>query len=379
MFSVNATVFDETVTTGKLFWAFDSGSEAFDYLGTGQVLNLAYTVQVVDPQGGFANGTITVTIIGTNDAPVNNASRTFTISYFRTLSVPAPALLEGMTDPEGDAMVIDLHVPPQFGSLTTTADGGFEFIPAERIEGTMTFTVRVWDGQDATYVVHQIIVTRPLGPPPGDQAATFGSRGSIVIDDSADGDELSPISERLEVNRSEGGEVRDGLRPRLEIGLSNWEYEIAVERMDPERTWPTLGARLDGSQGSDQILSQLRDVADLQRAAPLSEPGSSVTFEPTLEPTFEPTFEVADGDALTWELQSPPEPDQAPGEATWSSFWVRTDVAVGIGAMLMWIIYHSRFAAGFAAKSVVKEWTEPGSPEGNRPSAAETDFGDDEK
>jgi VCBS repeat-containing protein len=72
MFTVTpAAILDGTQTTNTLAWSFNSGSEAFDYLATGETLVLTYTVTVTDDDGTplSATETVTITITGTNDAP----------------------------------------------------------------------------------------------------------------------------------------------------------------------------------------------------------------------------------------------------------------------------------------------------------------------
>ncbi len=56
-------VIDGTATTGTIAWDFDSGAEAFDYLGFGQTLVLDYTLQVSDGAETDIQ-TVTVTITG---------------------------------------------------------------------------------------------------------------------------------------------------------------------------------------------------------------------------------------------------------------------------------------------------------------------------
>jgi VCBS repeat-containing protein len=71
MLSVTAgSIAADTGAAGNLAWAFDSGSEAFDYLDENETLTLAYTVTVTDDSGATDTQTVTVTITGTNDAPV---------------------------------------------------------------------------------------------------------------------------------------------------------------------------------------------------------------------------------------------------------------------------------------------------------------------
>ncbi|MBM5820575.1 MAG: hypothetical protein FJ070_10915, partial [Cyanobacteria bacterium K_DeepCast_150m_m2_101] len=54
---------------GLLKWSFNSGAEAFNYLGAGQTLNLTYTITIADGKGGSIDQTVVVTLIGTNDGP----------------------------------------------------------------------------------------------------------------------------------------------------------------------------------------------------------------------------------------------------------------------------------------------------------------------
>ncbi|MCE9666121.1 VCBS domain-containing protein, partial [Halomonas sp. M5N1S17] len=56
--------------SGTLSWMFDSGNEAFDYLADGESLELTYTITATDSQGEAATQAVTITITGTNDAPV---------------------------------------------------------------------------------------------------------------------------------------------------------------------------------------------------------------------------------------------------------------------------------------------------------------------
>src|SRR5262249_22982351 len=53
--------------THNLHWGFDSGSEAFNYLNSGQHLTLTYTVAVSDGHGGTDDQTVVVAINGSDD------------------------------------------------------------------------------------------------------------------------------------------------------------------------------------------------------------------------------------------------------------------------------------------------------------------------
>ena len=54
-------------------WTFSAADNSFDYLAAGQTVTLTYTAQVDDGHGGVSTTPFTVTVTGTNDAPVLNA------------------------------------------------------------------------------------------------------------------------------------------------------------------------------------------------------------------------------------------------------------------------------------------------------------------
>ncbi len=74
--SVDAgNVIDNSSTSGTINWSFDSGTEAFNFLATGETLIMQYTIRATDsPSGGTGDNTVTITVTGTNDSPVIAAS-----------------------------------------------------------------------------------------------------------------------------------------------------------------------------------------------------------------------------------------------------------------------------------------------------------------
>lgn len=55
---------------GSVTWNFSVDNAAIQYLAAGEVRTQTYTVAVADGQGGTVNQTVTVTMTGTNDAPI---------------------------------------------------------------------------------------------------------------------------------------------------------------------------------------------------------------------------------------------------------------------------------------------------------------------
>lgn len=71
------SVIGSTATTGTINWTFDSGSEAFDFLASGETLTLVYTITAIDNICVAGNDSysraVYITVTGSNDAPLLNA------------------------------------------------------------------------------------------------------------------------------------------------------------------------------------------------------------------------------------------------------------------------------------------------------------------
>nr|WP_223267118.1 VCBS domain-containing protein [Chlorobium phaeovibrioides] len=61
-------------TGGTIHWAFNSGSEAFNYLAADETLKLTYTLRATDSQSSAVDQAVVITITGTNDTPVVDAT-----------------------------------------------------------------------------------------------------------------------------------------------------------------------------------------------------------------------------------------------------------------------------------------------------------------
>ncbi|MBR0934092.1 VCBS domain-containing protein [Bradyrhizobium jicamae] len=91
--------------TGWQSGTFSAPDKSFDYLAAGETLTLTYTVQVDDHHGGVVTQPVTITIIGTNDAPViTSAPQTATIAEAPdTTNSSTPDIAAGaiaFTDPD---------------------------------------------------------------------------------------------------------------------------------------------------------------------------------------------------------------------------------------------------------------------------------------
>ena len=84
-------------SSGSVDLSFSAASTAFDYLATGKVLTLTYTVAIDDGDGGVTPKTFVVTVTGTNDAPsivgeVDPAAQTVIVAAPTATIVLAPGV-----------------------------------------------------------------------------------------------------------------------------------------------------------------------------------------------------------------------------------------------------------------------------------------------
>jgi serralysin len=118
---------------------------AVQSLGVGETLTDTFQVQVTDEHGAFDTETVTVTVHGTNDAPVANAD-SYSINQDTPLIVAASGLLGNDTDLDGDQLSATFFSGPSHGLLTFNADGSFTYIPNPGYSGADSFSYVANDG-----------------------------------------------------------------------------------------------------------------------------------------------------------------------------------------------------------------------------------------
>ncbi|MEE8451462.1 MAG: Ig-like domain-containing protein [Thermoguttaceae bacterium] len=165
------------------------GSDSFTYraVAAGLVSNTA---------------TVTITVDPVNDAPVV-VDHQYDMNENGTLIEPAPGVLAGATDVEGDVGLTAEKVDgPLQGSLTLSPNGSFTYVPAVGFVGTDSFTYRASDGQDdsgaatVTITVEEVNLNPPVAQ---DDLYVLDEGGSLDVaalgvltnDTDADGDLLS--------------------------------------------------------------------------------------------------------------------------------------------------------------------------------------------
>ncbi|WP_083609960.1 cadherin-like domain-containing protein [Neptunomonas phycophila] len=140
--AVNGTIsFDEA--SGQFTYV---PGPAYDYLAAGETATDTFTYAVKDPEGNVSNyATVTITIIGENDAPVA-ADDTLSVAEDAPLVIQPSDLLVNDSDPEGDNLTITAVGNPSNGTVVLNADGTITFTPAPNYSGPATFEYTVSDG-----------------------------------------------------------------------------------------------------------------------------------------------------------------------------------------------------------------------------------------
>ena len=184
-------VIDGSSTTGTLAWSFDSASEAFDYLGAGEVLELAFTLMVSDDAStpGTDTRVVTITITGTNDGPMAVAD---TAAVAEDAAVVNGDLSANDVDPDGTDM-LSYTTTDVVAGFTLDPDGTFTFDPTdtayqnlaqgEELILTIDYTVEDMSGETDTATL-TITVTGTNDAPVANADFASAVEGSGVVNGS---------------------------------------------------------------------------------------------------------------------------------------------------------------------------------------------------
>jgi VCBS repeat-containing protein len=139
---------------GSIPWTFSVVDGALDFLAAGQTLVQSYAVTVGDFHNAPATQIVTVTLIGTNDAPVI----TSTIAAGVNEIGPPVTLTASFTDPDTrDSHIFAVDTTGTVGLVTNNQDGTFSYDPngqfsrlAHGQTASDSFTYTVDDGHGGT-------------------------------------------------------------------------------------------------------------------------------------------------------------------------------------------------------------------------------------
>src|SRR5439155_1544188 len=162
----------------------------------------SFTYKANDSQADSAIATVTITIRGANDTPVE-VGRASSRERDSTLNVAASGVLDNDSDVDGDTLNAVLVSQPTHGSLTLNSNGSFSYSPAANYNGTDNFTYKANDGQADSGIATVSITIRGANDTPvavNDSYTTseettlnVAAPGVLANDSDVDGDTLSAI------------------------------------------------------------------------------------------------------------------------------------------------------------------------------------------
>ena len=143
----------------------DPSDESFQSLGEGDTLDIGVTYTIEDGNGGSVSQTATVTIAGTNDAPVVE-----TTLIEADQDTPLSGTLTASDIDDGDTVTFVAEtIDTANGSVMISPDGSYTYTPDVGFTGIDTFTVTVEDDnggtstQDIRVEVENETATSPSG------------------------------------------------------------------------------------------------------------------------------------------------------------------------------------------------------------------------
>ena len=139
--------------SGSLSWNFNVADGFLDFLAAGETLTLTYAIAVADDSGalnGSQTQNVSVTINGTNDAPVAVSDGPYTASENTLLAInTANGVLTNDTDvdtPHANLNTVVVTGPANAQSFSLNPDGSFSYLANVNFTGQDSFTYHANDG-----------------------------------------------------------------------------------------------------------------------------------------------------------------------------------------------------------------------------------------
>ncbi|RED51620.1 tandem-95 repeat protein [Aestuariispira insulae] len=258
---------------GDYHYTLDNANSLVQSLGVGESLTDSFTYTIDDGNGGTAQTTLTITITGSNDAPVVSGPVSHVTAEDTAITLTEAQLLANASDVDGDDLSVVGPVTASNGTVTDNGDDTWTFEPDADFNGTMDLSYAVSDGTVTTAATGTITVTAvndapmagdvDLGETPEDTALTITAAQLLANSTDVDGDDLTVTA--VTVNPALGTIVASG---------DDWIFTPATDLSDADVTFSFTIS--DGSL-SDSATAVI-NVTPVNDAPVIGDVGPDVTF-----------------------------------------------------------------------------------------------------
>ena len=162
-------------------YSYVADQAAADALATGVTAADVFSYTVTDPNGAVSNSaTLTLTVTGTNDAPVANAD-TLAATEDTPVTYTAAQLLGNDTDVDLDTLTIASVTSGSGGTAVLNGNGTVTFTPNANFNGVADFTYTVTDGSLSSNTATVTVIVAPVNDAPVANNDTLGAvQGTAV-------------------------------------------------------------------------------------------------------------------------------------------------------------------------------------------------------
>ncbi len=211
-----STIGGAVVITGPAHGSVTLGTDgAFSYVPAANFNGIdSFTYRASNGTVDTDVATVNLTVNAVNDAPTA-AGDTYSTAEDTVLTVPAPGVLAGDSDVDGDTLSALVVSAPTHGTLTLNADGSFAYTPNADVNGADAFTYKVHDGTVESNVVAVNITVNAVNDAPvasGQNVQTNEDVATAVVVAATDIDS-GPLTYRVVTAPAHG--VLSGTAPSL--------------------------------------------------------------------------------------------------------------------------------------------------------------------
>ncbi|MGB3714659.1 MAG: Ig-like domain-containing protein [Candidatus Promineifilaceae bacterium] len=143
---------------------YDPNSQ-FETLGVGQEATDTFEYTLSDDNGGIDTATVTITIIGANEAPTADDD-SYNTNEDTPLTASAPGVLDNDSDVDGLSLTAVLDTSTAHGTLTLYDNGSFEYAPNPDFCGSDSFSYQANDGASSSNIATVTIDVLCVNDPP---------------------------------------------------------------------------------------------------------------------------------------------------------------------------------------------------------------------